>query len=327
MKGFLLIGLSAVCFGLMPVFAVHAYGAGLNVPTLLFLRFAIASGLFLPYAWWYSARRQRLRISRADLVRLVLLGGVLYAAQSTLYFSAVRHISPALAALLLYLYPALVAVGAALLGRDRLTPMVAVSVLVTLGGVTLSLGHLGGRLGITGIAEALGAAVVYTVYILYGDRLSGGGLPPVVVTGFVSFFAALSFLVVGVSGGSLSFGFRPLGWVPVLCVALVSTVVAILCFFSGLALIGPTKSSLGSMLEPVVSIVASALLLGGELTGWQLVGAAMVLTGAATGVLFRRSAATPSGRPAAASPMRPEPFDPADSSGPAEPLETRRRQP
>ncbi|SEM50207.1 DMT family transporter [Streptacidiphilus jiangxiensis] len=289
MRGFGLVGLSATGFGLMPVFAVHAYGDGLTVPTLLFLRFAIAAALFLPCAWWYARRRGGLRVTRGDLLRVALLGGVLYAAQSTLYFSAVRHISPALAALILYVYPALVACGAAAIGKERPTAAVVGSVVVTLCGVALALGRLGGGLSAVGIGEAVGAAVVYTVYILYGDRLGAGGLPPVALTGLVSLFAALSFLGYGAVRGQLSFGFREAGWVPVVCVALGSTVVAILCFFAGMALLGPTKASLGSMLEPVVSIVAAAALLpGSALTALQLLGAALVLVGASVGVLAQR---------------------------------------
>ncbi|MGW4384124.1 DMT family transporter [Kitasatospora sp. NPDC004531] len=292
MRGFALIGLSAAGFGLMPVLAVHAYGNGLTVPTLLFLRFAIAAALFLPYAWWYGRRHGGLRLTRANLLRLALLGGVLYAAQSTLYFSAVQHISPALAALILYVYPALVACGAAVIGKERPTAAVAVSVLVTLGGVTLALGRIGGGISAVGIAEAVGAAVVYTVYILYGDRLGSAGLPPVALTGLISLFAAVSFFGYGAARGQLDFGFRAGGWIPVVGVALGSTVVAILCFFAGMALLGPTRAALGSMLEPVVSIVAAAALLsGGGLTTLQLVGAALVLAGATAGVLSRRRAA------------------------------------
>lgn len=293
MRGFGLVGMSAVGFGLMPLFAVHAYGDGLNVPTLLFLRFAVAAAIFLPCAWWYARRHGGLQLTRRSLLHLALLGGVLYAAQSALYFSAVHHISPALAALLLYLYPALVTCGSALLGKERLTLAVAGSVAVTIAGVALALGRLGGGLNATGITEAVGAAVVYTVYILYGNRVSTGGLSSVAMTGIISLFAALSLLGYGAVGGQLSFAFHDAGWVPVICVALASTV-AILCFFAGMALIGPVKTSLASMLEPAVSIVAAAMLLpGGTLTALQFLGAGLVLAGATTGVLSRRGTARP----------------------------------
>jgi drug/metabolite transporter (DMT)-like permease len=291
-RGYLLVGLSAAGFGLMPVIATYAYQDGLTVATLLFLRFALAAAVFLPYAWWHTRRTGRPR--PADLPRMFLLGGVLYAAQSTLYFSSVKHISPALASLLLYLYPALVAGASAAIGRERPSRGVVGSLVLSLAGVALALGRIGSNLSLVGVLEALGAAGVYMVYILFGDRV-GGDVHPVVMTAFVPLAAAMAFLVYGPATGEFALDFSPRGWLPVLCVALISTVVAILCFFLGMALIGPTRASIASTLEPVVSIVATAVLLGGSLTWLQLLGAVLVLSGGIIGVLSQRGHPSPQG--------------------------------
>ncbi|MFD4030701.1 DMT family transporter [Streptomyces sp. NPDC058637] len=285
LKGYLLIGLSATGFGLMPVFATFAYRDGLTLATLLFLRFALAAAVFLPYAIRHARRTGPPK--RADLLRLVVLGGVLYTAQSALYFSSVKHISPALAALLLYVYPALVATVSAVVGRDRPSLAIVGSMLASFAGVSLVLGRIGADLNIVGVLQVLGAAGVYTAYILYGDRVSGS-VHPVVMTACVSAAAAVSFLLYGAATGDLRLDFAFRGWLWVLALALVSTVVAILCFFLGMTVIGPTRASIGSMLEPVVSIVASAVLLSSGLTWLQLLGAALVLTGATAGVLSSR---------------------------------------
>ncbi|MGW1463317.1 DMT family transporter [Streptomyces sp. NPDC002308] len=287
LKGYLLIGLSATCFGFMTVFATFAYRDGLTVVTLLFLRFALAAAVFLPYVVRH-ARGSGLP-KRADLLRLVVLGGVMYTAQSALYFSSVKHISPALAALLLYVYPALVATVSAAVGRERPSLAIVGSILASFAGVSLVLGRIGSELNVVGVLQVLGAAGVYTAYIMYGDRVSGS-VHPVVMTGCVSAAAAFSFLLYGVATGDLRFDFTFRGWFWVLALALVSTVVAILCFFLGMTLIGPTRASIGSMLEPVVSIVASAVLLSSGLTWLQILGASLVLAGATAGVLSRRPA-------------------------------------
>jgi drug/metabolite transporter (DMT)-like permease len=292
-KGYLYIALSAVGFGLMPVCAVAAYRSGVTVSSLLFLRFLIAAALLVPYAWWLSHRSgARFWPTRTGLVQLLVLGLVLYAAQSALYFSSVQYISPALAALLLYLYPGLVTGAAAVLDRRRPAVLTVVALLVSFAGVALALGDIEWRLSAAGIVLAVGAAVVYAVYILFGDRV-GGEMSPVTMTAFISVFACCSFFAYGTAEGQLSLDFAAQGWYPVLAVAVASTVVAILCFFTGMALIGPTKAAIGSMLEPVASIVASAVLLGSGLTGTQLVGAVLVIAGATAGVLTRRMNRTP----------------------------------
>ncbi|MFJ5102993.1 DMT family transporter [Streptomyces sp. NPDC088554] len=297
-RGYLLIGVSATGFGLMPVIATCAYRDGLTLTTLLFLRFALAAAVFLPFAVRHARRTGR--PSPANLLRLIVLGGVLYMAQSALYFSSVKHISPALAALLLYVYPALVAIVSSVIGRERPSWAILGSILASFAGVALVLGRIGADLSLVGVLQVLGSAGVYTAYILYGDRVSGS-VHPVVTTACVSASASVSFLLYGVATGGLRFDFAPRGWLWVLALALVSTVVAILCFFLGMTLIGPTRAAIGSMLEPVVSIVATAVLLSGGLTWTQLLAAALVLTGATTGVLSRRPP-SPDPRPVPAPP-------------------------
>jgi len=58
---------------------------------------------------------------------------------------------------------------------------------------------------------------------------------------------------------------------------MVSTVGAILLFFVCLAMVGPTVTSLLGLVEPVVTVVAAAIVFGEALTLWQLAGGAVVL--------------------------------------------------
>ena len=69
--GVLLILLSAFGFGLMPIFAAYAYAGGVNVPTLLFLRFSLAAICFFSYLSWRGAA---LRLRRRELLPLLFLG-------------------------------------------------------------------------------------------------------------------------------------------------------------------------------------------------------------------------------------------------------------
>ncbi|WDZ83824.1 DMT family transporter [Micromonospora cathayae] len=305
-RGSALVAVSAAGFGLMPVFARYAYSAGLTVSTLLFLRFAVAATLL----FGYLAVRRRLprRVTARQFGALLLLGAVLYALQSLFYFSAVEHISPALAVLLLYLYPAFVLLLSSALGRYRPPLAGVVAILLSLAGMALVLGRPSAAVNLVGVLYAVGAAGVYAVYIVVGDRTSAG-LPPLTTSAFVASFAGTSFLVVGTGTGELRFGFPAHAWLPVLGVAVVSTVVAIGAFFAGMAVIGPTRASIMSMVEPVVSIGAAWVLLGEAMTPWQALGGAVVLAGAVwgvTGAVGGGTLAEPS-----------EPATPADDPGAA----------
>ncbi|MEV4751524.1 DMT family transporter [Streptosporangium amethystogenes subsp. fukuiense] len=280
-RGVAAILISAAAFGLMPVFASFAYRTGMSVTTLLMLRFAIASALFLG---WLGVRGRLGRLTGRQWATLALLGGGMYAAQSLLYFTAVQRISPALAVLLLYLYPALVSVLSAVVERTRMSWTVAGPILVSLAGLTLVVGRLDTGLDVPGLLAATGAAVAYALYIIVGSRVSAS-LSPSVTTAYLSMFATGSFALLGLASGGLDLGFAPAGWVWVTAVALVSTVLAIALFFVGATTLGPVRASILSMLEPVVTVLATWLLLGGTLTWQQLAGGTVVLAGALWGIL------------------------------------------
>ncbi|MEV4247698.1 DMT family transporter [Streptosporangium canum] len=272
---------SAAGFGLMPVFAFYAYGTGMSVTTLLLLRFAMAAAVFLG---WLGLRGRLGRLTGRQWATLALLGGGMYATQSLLYFTAVQRIAPALAVLLLYLYPGLVSVLSAVVERTRMSWSVVGPILVSLAGLTLVVGRLDAGLDLLGVLAAVGAAVAYAFYIVLGSRVSAS-LSPTVTTAYLTMFAAGSFALLGPVLGGLDLGFAPAGWGWAAAVAIVSTVLAIALFFVGATALGPVRASILSMLEPVVAVLAAWLLLGGTLSWPQLAGGAVVLAGAVWGIL------------------------------------------
>ncbi|GAA3137160.1 DMT family transporter [Planomonospora alba] len=272
---------SAAAFGFMPVFASYAYGTGMSVTTLLALRFAVAAAVFLA---WLGPRGRLGRPTGRQWALLALLGGGMYATQSLLYFTAVGRIAPALAVLLLYLYPALVCLLTA--AAERVRPGLAVlgPVLVSLGGLALVVGPPEAGLDPVGVLAATGSAVSYALYIVVGSRVSAA-LSPSVTTAYLALFATGSFTLLGLATGALEFGFAPAGWGWAAAVGVFSTVLAMSLFFAGSAALGPARASLLSMAEPVVAVAAAWLLLDGSLAWPQLAGGAVVLAGAAWGML------------------------------------------
>ena len=275
--GILLVFLSAFGFGLMPIFALFAYRGGVNVVTLLFLRFFIAAICFLVYL---LARRTRWHVSRRSLASLFILGSILYSVQSMFYFSAVQYIPASLAALILYLYPVLVALLAAVVEKEQISLQMVAAAVVSLVGIAVVLGAPLDQLDGGGMALAFGAALVYSVYITLGRRVVAD-VPAVVTSALVAAFAALSFLLFGSATQSLVFDISWSTWVVILGVVAFSTLLAMAAFFGGMERIGATRASILSTVEPVITIAFSALLLGESFTWIQAGGAMLVLAAAA----------------------------------------------
>jgi len=276
--GVALVVASATAFGAMAIFARRAYADGIDTATLLALRFGIAALFLIGYASLRGVRWPRGR----DLALLVALGAAGYAGQAASFFTALTLAPAGLVALLLYLFPAMVALLAAWRLRERLPPLRITALVLALAGSALTVGPAlggGGGASSAGIAFAVLAAAIYAVYIVASTgvarRVDPVAMATVVITSAAVVFAGVALVRGPVLPGSAG------GWAAVVAIALVSTVAAITLFFAGLARVGPTRAATLSTVEPVVTIALAALVLDERLTGWQLAGGAMILVAVA----------------------------------------------
>lgn len=269
--GILFVVFSAVGFGVLGIFGKAAYAAGASTSTVLFLRFLIAGTLM---AVLMSALRLPWPRGKSLWI-LAGMGAIGYVGQAFCYFSALKHATAGLTALLLYLYPALVTLASALIGRQRLTLIKTGLVVLSLTGILLTVSNgLAGTAA--GIAFGAAAAVIYTVYILVGEKVTPrtGAIPAGTV---VMLSAAVVFgIATAIEGASWPIGMP--GWLAVLAIAIVSTVIPIVGFFAGMQRLGATDASTLSTLEPVVTLLLAYLLLGETLGMLQALGAAMVIS-------------------------------------------------
>jgi drug/metabolite transporter (DMT)-like permease len=276
--GFALVLVSASGFASLAIFGKRAYAAGFNVPEVLAVRFLIATPLLAVVA---VVARRSLRLPRPVALRTFAMGALGYAVQATLFFSALARIPASLTGLLLYLYPALVTIGAVLLGRTRVTRVTVAGLALAFAGIALIVGLPSGHVDLLGVVLGLLSAVWYSGYILIGEKVLGD-TDPLVVSVYVCLGAAASFVVVG--GGVLHrlgfHGVRAGGWAALAGMAVIATALAIATFFAGMARIGSTWASITSSWEPVCTVVLSVLVLGDRLSVGTVVGGAAVVVGA-----------------------------------------------
>lgn len=268
--GILYILASAASFGAMPIFARVAYADGVDTYTMLALRFAAAFAILAGLM-----RLRRVGWPRGGtLAGLIAMGGLGYVGQAFCYFSALQHAPAGLVALLLYLYPALVAVLATVVLKERLTRRKLAALVLALGGAVLTIGLSRGGTP-AGVAFGLGAAGIYAVYIIAGTRLLERA-PALAAATVVIAAAGVVYAVLAAAHGP-HWPATPAGWGGVAGVALFGTVVAITAFFAGVERIGPTSASTLSTFEPVVSVVLAGVFLDERLSPWSLAGGALIL--------------------------------------------------
>jgi drug/metabolite transporter (DMT)-like permease len=269
---------SAAAFGAMGVFGKLAYGEGATVGTLLATRFVLAAALFWLFLVW-SGRVGSLRsLTARDAGLALALGAIGYGAQAGGYFAALERLDASLLSLLVYTFPVMVTVTAIALGREPANRRTAGALVLASAGLVLVLaGAAAGALDAVGTALGLGAAVVYSAYILISqgvaERMGPLALGTLVCTG-----AAATLTLTGLAGGDLDpGGVSATGFLWLAGLALVSTVGTIALFFAGLRRVGPAAASILSTLEPIMTVALAFAIFGGSLGPAQLAGGALVL--------------------------------------------------
>jgi drug/metabolite transporter (DMT)-like permease len=267
----LVIG-SAVCFGTLGVFGKLAYRVGLTTPQLLSYRFGLAALLL-----WAAALVMRQGLpSRAKLLGLVLMGGAGYVAQSAAYFNALHYIPASTTALLLYTFPVVVTILAALLfgeslGRIKLVAL-ALSAVGTVFVVQAQL-HAAPAIG---IVLGLGSALFYSGYILFGSRLLPG-LPPVSATAVIMSSAAIVWSLYAAISGQLIVDWTTSKVALLAGFAILGTTIPVLTFILGLPLVGASRAAILSTFEPASTVFLAVVILGETASPIQWIGGALIL--------------------------------------------------
>lgn len=277
--GIAYVVVSAAAFGAMAILARIAYAAGVDVVTLLALRFAIAAAAMLVAARWRGVPLP----SGSTLGALILLGALGYGGQAASFFTALTLAPAGLVALLLYLHPAFVAVLAAIFLHERIGAAKLAALAMALIGTAFTIApavgdgshDAMGREIATGIGFAVAAATFYAVYIVVASWL-GRRAGALAMSTVVIVSAAAVFCIAAIVHGP-QWPRTAAGWIAVAAIALVSTVAAITLYFAGLERIGPTRASTLSTIEPLVTVTLAALVLGETIAPVQLAGGALIL--------------------------------------------------
>jgi drug/metabolite transporter (DMT)-like permease len=323
--GIALVLIAAVGFGSASVLARPVYDTGMSWLGLVTWRFLI--GAALAWAWVaFSAHRRAAvgRLGRRQIAATIALGA-LFTGNSGTYYAALETVPAALAGVLVYTYPVIVAVlsirfATRLPGRRPWAALMLalVGVVLALGGIDLTTAP-----PIEGIVLVMLSSLIYSVWIIFsarlsgerGDRLGHEAPGPAGSTGDAAATTALMITSTAVvfsigsviSGGSVNPADVPgAAWPAIVAIGFLASFVAIQAFYAGARRVGAAQAALLSTIEPLIIVALAGIVLGQHLEPIQLVGAALIMVS----VVVAQTSPRPSGAP--------EPAMPLDAEAPAE---------
>ena len=219
---------------------------------------------------------------RAELGAL-LLGGAALGANWVALFEAFRLLNISLATLIYYVGPMLILLLSPVLFGEKLNgAKIAALCLVAVGLVCISGSIAFGGLSLTGLFVAILSALFYASLIFFNKRIiRTGGMQTAAIELDAAFFVVLLYVLL--TSGLPRPQRADLPYIAV--IGLVNTGLAYVMYFSGLQKLPAQSVALISYIDPVSTLLFSALLLHETLTPLQLLGAVLIIGGALFGEL------------------------------------------
>jgi drug/metabolite transporter (DMT)-like permease len=297
--GYALTLASAALFGVNGTVSTLALRAGIPPTQLTALRCTGAAVCLLAVLAVVAPRR--LRISWRELPFLAVFGVVGVAMTQFLYYYAIRRMEVGIALVFEMTAPVFIALYVWLVRREKVRSRLWLALLLSLSGLILvaQVWQHGGSLNARGVGAALIAALCLAAYYLLGER-GTVNRDPVALTCWSFVAAAVFWAVVApwwnfdtdlgarvpVSLGSLT---APL-WVLVLWIVVLGAILPFWLSIAALRHLSPTAAGLVATAEPVFASIVAWLWVEQVLSGWQVAGGVVVLTGI---VLAQTARATP----------------------------------
>lgn len=284
LRGYILGVLSAVSYGLIPIFILPIKQVHFSMGITLFYRFffsALMVGGYLLYS------KQKFRINKKEALILAILG-VCYALSSEFLFLGYDYLTAGIASTVLFIYPVIVALIMFFIYKEKLTKLSVVSLLLAFAGViVLCLKGNGLEINFIGLGIVMLSALFYALYMVIVNKSN------LKVSGFkLSFYSMLFtslYFMTKAFIGQESFAIPSMSiFFNFLTFAFLTTVISSLCLVYAIKSIGSTPVAILGALEPVVAVMVSVLMFHEDFTTNLLIGITLILLGVILNVIADR---------------------------------------
>lgn len=289
MVGFFFTILSALLFGLSPLFTYAITGYGFSVFTSNIVRFG-GAGIVILIIMAFDGKLKSVMSIFKDR-RMVLdtfLVGATSACTALLLSSSYNYIPSGLSTVLHFTYPIFVTLSYSITGRTKLSFKLILCIILSFVGVVLVTSNISGKTSTLGIVLAVLSACMFASHIFVLNTKSVSKIPVTVLVFWkcvISVMFALTLCLINGFGKPIAMAKPPI-WAFV-----IFPLISALAFYSftfGTEDVGGPIASIISAFEPITAVVVGILFLGEKSPSLIYVGIALVL--AATIIMsFKKS--------------------------------------
>ncbi len=286
LNGYLVVLVSALLLGTLGVFSKLFYDAGGAPFTLLVLRFALGGPLLILVA---LARHEPWPDRRGIALGASL--GALQLGAAYALFEGFARAPVGLVVLVFFCYPLLVAVGAAVLFDEELGRRRLVVLALGTAGVALTVGVPESANAAGVVLGLIGGVCVAGLVLSARSLLTTGGISPLVLSALM-FTSPLVVLLPWAAYRGIDLDLGGEAWAAALGAVIVSVVIPIALFYTGVKMVGAGVASILGVGEPLAGVLLAYAVLGESLTALQLVGGLLIVAAVVVLGLQAKSVAT-----------------------------------
>jgi drug/metabolite transporter (DMT)-like permease len=248
-----------------------------------FLRFAVAAIFLALFVWKIEGRLPR--PTRLQMVPLAVLGMTGVFAYNYFFFQGLRLIEAGRAAVIIANNPILIALASSVVFKERLGPVKAFGILLSVSGALIVVAR--GRLldlitGGIGPGELFifGCVLSWVTFSLMGKRVMTGFSPLSAIFWAALIGAAALFPPAVVEGMFQDLPhYRAADWLSIFYLGFFGTVLGFVWYYEGIKAIGPTRAGLFINFVPVSAVVLAFFILDEPITRSLLSGTLLVSSG------------------------------------------------
>ena len=273
LRGYILVLLSAVLFGCMPLITQYIYAEGINRESVVLMRNLLALP-FLALLTWRQGAAFKIPVKAMLPIGAIALMGCCIT--PLLLYGSYQYIATGASTVFHFIYPAVVVLIGLIVLRKKINKGVLGAVLLCVAGICLFY-NPNEPLDWTGCGLALASGVTYAVYIVLLSEFRHKEICGFQLSFFVSVVCTVAMLLVCLVSGKLTLPATLTGWLLCITLAVVINIGAVVMFQKGTFIVGGESASILSTAEPLTGVLLGMWVFHEQVTPGMWVGSVLVI--------------------------------------------------
>ncbi len=272
--GFILGVIASSTYGLNPLFAMPIYAEGFSPDATLLMRYVPAIVIL---GLWMLFRRVSFALTKEEAA-VVSIGGFLFGGSSLMLYQSYLLMDTGIASTLLFVYPIMTTVLMMICFHEKLKAVTVAALILSLAGIALLCKKSdGSALNIAGIVLVMFSALTYAIYLVMNNTNIIKRMRSEKLTFYVLLFGAFLFVIRLACTGWTFGNFTPKVMLCATLMALLPTVISLVCITLSIHYIGATAAAILGALEPLTAMAIGVMVFHEEITIRIVIGIVLIL--------------------------------------------------